>query len=137
MKSKHKSKVRSSKNKRARRLKTLILPKGPTLKSACRDEIIWTLYSKCRRIKNGKSIKIYLQNVDFPVPINYKTDSLEDLKRKKIIKDYRPEIEETILPPITFKETLEPNLDLLPFISLRDFDKAPKKYTTIDYSEND
>jgi len=126
--------------KRSGKSKVSTIPKRPITKSACKDEVVWKLYNECLKIKESKSIediKIYLQNIDFPVPVRYKTDFLDGLKRKKIIKDYKLKVEEEKLPSINLEETVEPDIDLLPFVSFEDLKNTPKDYNILDHSEND
>lgn len=129
------------KKKKSKKLKAPALLKGPITKLACRNEVIWRLYTECQKAEKDKNairdIKIYLQNVDFPVSVNYKTDFLDDLKGKSIIKDYELKIEEEELPPIILEESLEPNVDLLPLTSFKELESAPKKYKAVNHAEND
>ena len=105
----------------------------PITRSACRDEVIWKLYNECRATKK-KEIKIYLQHVDFPVPIEYQKEVLDELKRKKVINGYELETEENTTLTETIERPSEPDADLLPFVSSEELRNAPKDYTTLDHT---
>jgi hypothetical protein len=107
------------------------------LKSACKDEVIQKLYNECQKIKKGGKIEIYLQDVDFPIDIKYKTNFLNELKRKRIIKNYELKIERENLPPEIIDEISDLELGILPFISLEELESAPKDYKTVDRFEMD
>jgi hypothetical protein len=122
--------------KKTKKLKTLAIPKRPITESSCRDEVIWELYQELRKIKKGRKIKIYLQNVDFPIDIKYKKNFLDELKRKKVIKNYKLEVEKGETHSTSLEWTNEPNLELLPLISFKEFKNAPRTYSTQYHSES-
>ena len=108
--------------------------------SSCKDDIIWGLYKECLKIhgdKNTKNIKLYLQDVDFFIPISYKQDALNLLKAKNIIEDYKIETEEQKFPPIISEEYSEPYIGNLPFISAEELKKVSKDHQVLDYSQVD
>lgn len=127
-----------TKKKESKKSKAPAFPKSPIIRSACEDEVILELYNKCLKIKRGrdvkKNIKIYLQNISFPVPIDYKRDALREMKKKKIIENYKLKIEEEESPPR--KMSFESFADLLPLTSSKDLKDIPK-YQTEEYSEQD
>ena len=129
-----------TKRRRGKKLKAPVALKRPITESVCKDEIIWNLYSQCLKIKkrkNIKNIKIYLQNVDFPVSMGYKTNYLDNLKKRKIIKNYKLNIEKEKFPPTIIEKTIEPNIELLPLISLKELKGAPKDYEIVNHSAID
>ncbi len=129
-----------SKKGKAEKLKAPALPKRLKTESICKDEVIWELYNECLKIKKSKSIKnvkIYLQNVEFPVPVDYKTNYLNNLKKGNIIDNYELKDEEENLPNINIERPVEPDIDLLSLMSEEDYRNVPKKYLTLEHSEND
>ena len=108
----------------------------PITRSACRDEVIRKLYNECRTTKK-REVKIYLQHVEFPVADDYQKEILNELKRKKIIKGYKIKIEEETTQVETIERPVEPNADLIPFVSPEDLKSAKKQYITFDHVQSD
>jgi hypothetical protein len=110
------------------------------VESKCKDKIIWDLYNECftkRRSRKIKNIKLYLQDVDYPLPIIYAQKVLEVLKTQKIIENYKIETAEQALPPMVLEDYSNPDIEWALLISVKDSKKIPKKYLPIDLSQID
>jgi len=113
---------------------------NPITTRLCQEEVIFNLYIQCQ--KSGKingpvKVEVYLQNVDFPVDIGYKTRFLDALQKDKIIKSWELKTETENLPYDSLEISDEPYVDLFDIASKEDIENVPKDYQPIRRFESD
>lgn len=116
-----------------KRSKDLNLEKDSTIKKLLKEEIIFNIYEACAKDKD-KEIKIYLQHINFPVPIKYSDEILGQFKMNNTIKDYSI-VQEKTKHSVIFEEPMEPEIDILPLASYEDLESVPKVERILDVSE--
>lgn len=129
-----------TKKKSLSKSRPVITSKNIFTRSYCKDTIIWELYKECLRYKKSKSvkdIKLYVQDVDYPISINYTEDAFKKLKDRNVIQDYTRVTEEQKLPPVNYRNYSEPFVEILPYASNKDLNNLTKNYETKEYSQID